>query len=134
MSHDYAPTVRNVLALYRWAKANDGRADMHVQIDWCTAYTPDEARAFLNRCIDTRINLGLPLRTTRRERQRFQRTQYPSRGRKWTPEYQVDQARDARMIHDWKQRRIVPQRRCATPELQRRFGAELAAYHLERTP
>jgi hypothetical protein len=60
-----------------------------------------------------------------------------SKGRKWSVDYQHTLRREARMIHDYTQRRIIhPHNRLSTPELQRRFqwnytrdGLEITLYN-----
>lgn len=132
MSADYVPTVRNVLALYRWAKNPATPPGQLVQIDWMTRYTPAQALAFLHRCAQTRINLGLPLRMTKRDHDAAEARGYRPLGRKWAEQYQYGLMRDADMIRRWRNERIVPHRRCDTPELQRRFGPMLDKYFAGR--
>ena len=103
----YTHTMRNVLALYRWATGP--ASPLTVQIDWATTYTQAQARAFLLRCVMVRCNRGLLMT-----------------GRKWGRDYQVSLQRDARIIRDAAHRIRWAGSGPATPELARRFPAVVA--------
>lgn len=51
--NQYKPTVKNVLALYRWCQEDDNGE--RVKMDWCTTFTRAQAKVFLRNALDAKI-------------------------------------------------------------------------------